>query len=871
MTTQVISDSKTAMTTTTAPRRHSHLRLLSLVAALLLVGGAVYVLYHYARHIQLNDLAAALDAASPVDVLAALGLTIISFTALAAYDWLAVRSAVAEPVPVRTALLAGATGYAVSNALGFPILTGGTVRYRIYSAAGLNLTDISRIVALSWMTLCLGIGFVTALGLAFGPAGIEQVTGIDAHLTGIFGFGGLAAIALLIVWLATGKRSLRIRNWHLPMPAGRTTVVQLAFGTIDIMASGAALWVLLPADVTPALLPFLAIYTAALTLGIASHTPGGVGVFEAAIATGLGLSGRADIAAAFILYRIIYFILPLTAAGIVLAINEVAHRHQHVANASRMVARTVGNVVPLATGTLVLLSGVLLLLSSSLPRIHHHLSDPENIVPLPFVEASHILASLIGLLLLVIARGLFARRRPAWLAALTLLSASIVFSIMQNQDWLETVVLTTFTLFLAAFPEAFYRRGTLRDLRPTVPWLGTVAALIAVAAWLGYFFSQHRAYDDDMWWQFAWNSDAPLFLRGMVAASVAIAIIAFDAALNRPLMRLKDERHIPDVVRDGLAVSSHASSALALLGDKRFLFAPSGKPGFVMYGIKGRSWIAMGDPVAGDEETRKALAWRFRELADLNDGRCVFYSIGPESLPLYLDMGLSLHKIGEVARVDLAAFSMAGTARQPLRTALNKTEREGMVFSIVPAAEVPALIDELRAVSDHWLEAKNAAEKGFSLGRFDAEFLAEFDCAVMRQNGEIVAFSNLWRSGDKSEMACDLIRYRSGVSRALMEALMTHMILHAQSEGYRWFNLGAAPLSGLPSHRLAPLWSKIGALIFRRGGEFYPFNGLRTFKDKFQPVWTPQYMACRGTLSLPQALMDVTALIAGGRLEIIRK
>jgi phosphatidylglycerol lysyltransferase len=287
-----------------------------------------------------------------------------------------------------------------------------------------------------------------------------------------------------------------------------------------------------------------------------------------------------------------------------------------------------------------------------------------------------------------------------------------------------------------------------------------------------------------------------------------------------------------------------------------------------MYGISGGSWVSMGDPV-GDAEAGRELIWRFAELTDQAGAQPVFYALGPDFLPVYLELGLTILKTGEVAEVDLRQFSLEGRRRQDFRQALHRIERERITFEVVRRADVPALMDELRAVSDAWLEIKAGREKGFSLGRFDERYLAEFDIAVLRHEGAIIAFANLLRSAGKHELSVDLMRYRPHVSKSLMDALFANILLYGKKEGYTWFSLGAAPLSGLVDHPLASTWNRIGTLIYRRGDELYNFEGLRAFKQKFDPVWTPQYLACRGGIGRPHVLLDVAKLIAGGATGLL--
>jgi len=308
---------------------------------------------------------------------------------------------------------------------------------------------------------------------------------------------------------------------------------------------------------------------------------------------------------------------------------------------------------------------------------------------------------------------------------------------------------------------------------------------------------------------------------------------------------------------------------LALLGDKSLLFGPRG--GALMYAVSGRSWIALGDPV-GTREDRSDLAWRLRELADRHCGWPVFYEVGPGNLPLYVDLGLTLIKVGEEGRVRLADWSLEGRdhSRHQRRT-LRTVERAGRSLEIVPAEQVPPLLPELRRVSDAWLASKHTREKRFSLGRFDEQYVSRFPVAVVRGERGIEAFATVWLSGTRENLTLDLMRYAPDAPRGIMEYIITKLMFWGQEQGYVWFNLGMAPLSGLQSRALAPLWSRVGALAFRHGEHFYNFQGLRQYKEQFGPVWEPRFLAVPGRLALPRVLSNLAALISGGITGVVTK
>ena len=322
-------------------------------------------------------------------------------------------------------------------------------------------------------------------------------------------------------------------------------------------------------------------------------------------------------------------------------------------------------------------------------------------------------------------------------------------------------------------------------------------------------------------------------------------------------------------VRTIVRESPEPAANLALLGDKSFMFSQSGRS-FIMYGIEGRSWVALGDPI-GPREERADLIWTFHEMSDRYRGWTVFYEVHPDTLPLYLDLGLSLLKLGEEGRVPVASFSLEGSTRKWLRHIYHKLEREGYVFEVVPHEGIPALITDLKGISDSWLKEKNTREKGFSLGFFSPEYLSQFPVGIIRKNGKIIAFANIWPGAGREEFSVDLMRHTSDAPHGIMDYLFTHIILWGRQEGYRWFNLGMAPLSGLEDRSLAPLWNRLGAFVFRHGEHFYNFQGLRQYKDKFDPVWEPKYIALPGGLALPHILANVASLVSGGIKGVVAK
>jgi len=308
-----------------------------------------------------------------------------------------------------------------------------------------------------------------------------------------------------------------------------------------------------------------------------------------------------------------------------------------------------------------------------------------------------------------------------------------------------------------------------------------------------------------------------------------------------------------------------------LLGDKKFLFNET-RSSFVIYGVQGRSWIALGDPI-GPAEEAPDLIRRFYQAGVEHGARPVlFYEVCNEYLSVYEGLGLHPLKIAEEGWVALASFSLAGPERRDLRNAVRKAEKEGCTFEWVTAADATrALLPELRAVSDAWLTSKHTREKQFSIGYFDEDYLKNFSVGVVRQNGQILAFITLWEGSFGDELYLDLMRSVPDMPRGTMDLLFVRLMERAQENGYSWFNLGMSPLSGPVDRTEHPVWGWARARLRRYGEKFYNTQGLRQYKEKFDPQWAPRYLVAPSRLALVRALVGVAALTSGGLRGMIAK
>jgi lysylphosphatidylglycerol synthetase-like protein (DUF2156 family) len=530
-------------------------------------------------------------------------------------------------------------------------------------------------------------------------------------------------------------------------------------------------------------------------------------------------------------------------------------------------------VAPTLTALLTLGAGVMLLASGATP------GDPERLrwladhAPLPVIEVSHFVSSIIGLMLVLVAFGLRQRLDAAWAAACSLLAVAATLALLKGVNWEETAVLAALCVVLLPLHAAFPRMARLSRLDITPGWmLSALMALIGTGV-LSLWSFHNVAYGDQLWWRVMVSADASRSLRAWAGAGVLLLTLGLWRLISTPATPPIVEDSDPQFerVRAILAEAEDPSpdANLALLGDKRFLFSASGKT-FLMFGVRGRSWVALGAPV-GLVSERQELLWRFRELADAHAARPVLYFMAPNLLPEIVEMGFALQKTGESANVLLDTFSLQGRKREVLRRNWRKAGEAGAQFAVVMPDQVRILIPELQSISDAWLSHHAGGEKSFSMGRFDPHYVSEFPCALVKVEGRIVAFANLWTTANHNSFSMDLMRYSAEAPKNIMDYLFVELLQWGREQGYRAFEFGMAPLAGLEARPLAPWMSRLGRLVFERGEDLYNFQGVRRYKDKYDPVWAPRYIAAANKWAISLALVDVSLLSSGGMTGLAKR
>jgi phosphatidylglycerol lysyltransferase len=296
------------------PRRSLFLGL----ALLALAGSALWGLARATRGISGHALEAALRGTPASALLLALAATAVSYAVLCGYDLSGLRYARARP-PIASLLLASFCSYAIGSAVGFGAFSGGAVRYRVYTAAGLSPGQIARVILFISSAFGVGLATIAGLGMVVSARRVGGMLGISPGSLFVAGATLLSVAMLFLLFCAARRRPIAIGRITVKPPGPALVVTQIALTTTDVLAAAAVLWVLLP-PVGIGFIAFATVFAAALGLGVLSHIPGGVGVFEIAILYAVGGNAPVSaVAAALVAYRAVYYLLPFSLASVLLA------------------------------------------------------------------------------------------------------------------------------------------------------------------------------------------------------------------------------------------------------------------------------------------------------------------------------------------------------------------------------------------------------------------------------------------------------------------------------------------------------------------------------------------------------------------------
>ncbi|HEY2904591.1 MAG TPA: bifunctional lysylphosphatidylglycerol flippase/synthetase MprF [Vicinamibacterales bacterium] len=808
----------------------------------LVVAAVAALTWQALRQVHPHDVLVALRGMQPPWIVVAALVTVMNIGVMGLYD---VAAFPHTRAPAKLRWIYGSVAFAWSNFLTLGPFAGPAIRFWLYRTTVEHSSDLETGV------LSIAIAFASGLIGWTLAALIVSANGTAAHAA------LMAIVAFSFVYAAVFVARLiafRIERFDAIDPEPRAALGPALIGWLDWLLAGLAFVACLQSTgATVSAVESMRSFFFGQAIGLASLVPGGFGSSDAFWIAHVPLPSGTTLAA-LVAYRLVYYILPWAAASLVLLSWATRRASRRVELARRVFAG------------LVAAGGALMLVSTATQALSPRLDVLERIVPLPVVEASHVAAALTGLLLLVLARGLAKGYRAALGATITVLLLASVSALLKGLDFEEALI-------LGGLAVAAWSQAPIFDRPSHGPWFAgrdLAVAGVALFAFLSFGAFANRITPGTLVRvkAFGYRFERARYLRSAGTLSLAVMAGALYVLLRVPVRftRLRDQE-IDEALELHAAIGHSTSAMMVANGDKAIFRFDN--HGFCLYRTIGPYLVVFADPVvASDEERDDFLNALFAFSVEI-DRRPLFYQISLEWIPPLHDRGYAFFKLGEEALVRLDRATLEGTGGKMYRQIFRRAERDGLRFRVLAPYELETRLAELREVSDQWLAAKGQRERQFSIGFFDEQYLRRFPCAVIEKDDAILAFANLLRGPKREELSVDLMRYRSE-GPSVMDFLFASLFFYGKDQGFRRFNLGMAPLASVGRFQGSHARERLANLLFQHGENWYNFQGLRFYKDKFEPDWAPRYMAYQNAWEWPAAITNASALVAGGWTKVIR-
>ncbi|ULO09897.1 bifunctional lysylphosphatidylglycerol flippase/synthetase MprF [Paenibacillus sp. 19GGS1-52] len=814
----------------------------------------------------------------PTTVFLLLGFALMSVAAISVYDFV-LRRHFRIPTSLWDTFRYSWIANTSNSVIGFSGIAGAALRTFLYRKRQIPMQTITASIAFLSTITITGLSLLSWAGI-FGILPIQIL--IRVHPWTLYAVWITALYLPGYVILQRTSFYTKWLNRNLPRMNAATIAASIGASLLEWVLAGISFW-LIGSCLLPglSLTEALGIYTISAITGLLSMAPGGIGGFDLTALLGLQLLGYPPdkTAAVLVLFRILYYFFPWM-IGLVLAAYDFARDRDNekernyegfesVLNSWQKVWHypnqfgLLGELGAWSLGKLVFVSGFILLLSAATPGLLYRLEFTGELLSAPLMRLSHQLSVIIGLLLIVLSWGISHRVKRAYQLTLSLLCAGALFTFAKAFDFEEAIFLLIVALLLWISRNRFFRVGAPFSKGKAVLWglVTFVAAYVydLLASGLRPAYLKHWPSYAKVSWLINPAQHAAAAIAGLLVAWLLISLIlilrpehlsnkgASEAELHKLRLFLEHER-------------GNLLTHMLFAGDKSFFWACNDQV-VIPYAVIRNKLVVLGDPIGHEDLISEAIQ-ECQRFADLYDLSVVFYQVSPHYFPIYLENGYRFFKLGEDALVPLKPFTLIGKQNASLRSVNNRFDREGFRFEVAQPPHESHLIERLREISRNWLKGKK--EKGFSLGWFEESYLQLSTITLLiSPEGEIIAFASLAPSYDHGEtLSVDLMRHDFNTPNGTMDHLFVCLLKWAKEQDYLYFSLGMAPLSSVGQAQAAIREEKLAHFVFKHGGYWYGFEGLRKYKEKFSPAWEPRYLAYPTSVSLPILLLELVRLIA---------
>lgn len=763
-----------------------------------------------------------------------------------------------------------------NNFLGFAGLTGSALRSVLYEKEDIENNESENISLIITPATITGLSILSVAGI-FNLIPVKSILEKNKFMwVGVIGFAVYLIIYFLLFKVEWLKKKI-ISEEFVVHKCKLLRVKLMVASIIEWITAGTFVWII--SHVFTKSITYteaLAILTVASIAGIVSLMPAGIGAFDLVFLKGMQIMGANSNKAVVILlmYRLFYYVMPWI-IGVIFStikideLSSTSNIQKSLLNFQKIwfyKYEKIRDFVVFALSILVFLCGLMLLLSAATPGGVGRIGIAAKITSFKFLKFSHRISITVGLMLIVLSRGIKEHIKRAYELSMVLLLTGALFTFTKGLDYEEALFLLIVAFLLRFTRDRYYRESAPIKGTTFVLLLLITSLSVEFYALLGErinfrFLKYHRYYRHNRMFkafltrnQFMHNA-----LYAFITAWI-ILLIWYFLRPKRPFDRKIGKNELGKLKEFLSKYEGNYLTHLLFLKDKNFYWAQDNKV-LIAYANVRDKLIVLGDPI-GDEECLSAAIQEFQVFADKYAMYPVFYQVSEKYLTTYHENGYYFFKLGEEAVVDLETFNLDGKKKKSLRNVKNKFEKSNFKFEVIEPPFSKNFIKELKAISDIWLGERK--EKGFSLGWFDQEYIEKAGVAILKdEKDEIIAFATMMPKYDNHKtMSIDLMRFTKDSPNGTMDVLFINLFLWCQKEEYRYFNLGMAPLSNVGVTPFAHRPEKLAKLVYKFGSHWYGFSGLRKYKDKFTPEWESKFLAYPQFISLPILLLETARLVS---------
>lgn len=655
----------------------------------------------------------------------------------------------------------------------------------------------------------------------------------------VFFISALIGLYIPIIFIGATYKVFKNRNkenYYITLKIMFTSILEWA--TTILLIYG--LIVILGIKVT--LSQFFPIYVMAIIVAMISMVPSGVGTFDLTLLVGLKEFNvpSEQVLLLIILYRLSYYIIPVL-IGLVLYLSDLYMKINE--EAREVISRLNSKLAHCALKIMLFITGISLIFGNNI-YLKRYFPHKNEILNMDIVELSISLSIIIGFILIVLSTILHTKTKEVYYFMVFVFAVITMGGFFSKYNIHECIFIGLVWILILFSRKMFYRIGFIYTWKNAIKDIAIILLTLSVYLISSYSKVVHYIHRkipilnlEEIVKSFYKDN---LVSSVFIGATIALLLVMLLILLNRLNKFPKEELDKEKVKK---IIENYGGSRLihyVFLGDK-YIYINKNEDVLFQYQISGDKIIVLGNPVGNKENFFDGIQ-EFLEFADLYGYTLVFSGVDVEVMGELHDLGYEFMKLGQDAWVELDKFSLVGNKNKSNRQAIGRITKAGYEFSIVSPPYNDQLFNEIKEVSEEWLNGQK--EKGFCVGFLDRDYIEMDKIAIVRNSeGELKGFATIMPMYDGETLSVDLMRFKKIELNGIMDYMFANIFEYAKRNGFKYFNLGLAPLADVGRTKHAFLREKIAYQIFVYGNFVYSFKGLKKFKEKYATRWEDRYIA----------------------------